>query len=706
MADYRLHAQIISRSEGKSAVAAAAYRASERILDERTGDIKDFTRKSGVLYTEILTPGNAPEWMRNRASLWNAVEHREDKSTRRSTAQLARELQLSLPHELTHEQRIELARDFIKKEFVEHGIVADIAFHAPSRNGDARNYHAHVLLTLREIRPDGFGKKARLWERQELTSKRKSWNQFEAERLVEWRRLWAVYENRALARYGHKQRVDHRRLEDQGIDREPTTHIGPDANEMERRGIDSDRGNQNRRIKAANDDLALLKKELTESEKRLAELRRQLAAERMEQIQNTVRTADTVWEKVEQRQAQAGRLQPQGSKPPSHPEDSTRPVSAGGKAPSMPDNLSQKQKAATPESIQQTLDAEQKRQDDAIAAELKRQEDARREQDQLRDALIAADEKLKELGRIYREAQEFRERLIQQSRELDAAHLAHELQMEKQIHLEKPILENPVETYLKERSTAIEDRRQELLDKRDRGYLEGDIRDAGTRYAQALHHNYDFGDPFQSLAKCAIAEHAAFRNDQDLLSAEIAKTADPKAREALEIRRKIEGYEYLMITGDRIAAQSEIITGRLSSDEAKRMRGLVHGKDILDENGKKVGFEDGYKQKAHQLRQQYRDLQAERTAPKKEQTLDQLIKEQDEKQKAKEQQQKNKAPERQTKQEKESAAPEKRQTLDDIIKKQDDQRKEKERQEREKDSERQKQQERERELQRERDRER
>ena len=168
------------------------------------------------------------------------------------------------------------------------------------RRGDDRNHHAHILLTLREVGPEGFGKKARLWEQQPLT-KRKSWKQFETERLVEWRRLWAVYENRALEKYGFEARVDHRSLKDQGIDREPTQHLGPDAQAMEDRGIRTDLGDENRRIKARNDNMALLKKELAESEERLTDLKRQLVAERMEQIEKSVQAADALWNKAEER---------------------------------------------------------------------------------------------------------------------------------------------------------------------------------------------------------------------------------------------------------------------------------------------------------------------------------------------------------------------------------------------------------------------
>src|ERR1700691_2827619 len=127
---YRFSAAIVCRSLGQSAVAAAAYRAGDTVHDERTGEIKDYSRRSwSVLYTQILTPENAPQWMREHQRLWNWVEQREDRSTKRGTAQLARNIELSLPHELTHEQRVELVCEFVKAEFVARGMVADIAIH-------------------------------------------------------------------------------------------------------------------------------------------------------------------------------------------------------------------------------------------------------------------------------------------------------------------------------------------------------------------------------------------------------------------------------------------------------------------------------------------------------------------------------------------------------------------------------------------------
>jgi hypothetical protein len=262
-------------------------------------------------------------------------------------------------------------------------------------------------------------------------------------------------------------------------------------------------------------------------------------------------------------------------------------------ASTMPDAQSEAQKIAA----------------EAIRKEAERQDQARKDQDKLQEALIAEDEHLKELGRKYLE---HRDRLVQQAKELEA--LNKKILQEIEDRFQK---QNPFESYVNEVGRAVQDKREEITENRDRRYLEGDIRDSGTRYSQALHQHYDSGDPYQSLAKAAMAEHASFRTDQALLSEQIAKTADPKAREALEIRRKIEGYEYLMITGERIAVQSELITGRLNSEEAAKMRAAVRGEIIKDEKGNKIAF-PGYTQEAENLRFDYRNLQAERAAPAKE----------------------------------------------------------------------------------------
>ena len=217
VADFRLSAQIIKRSDGRSATAAAAYRASVHLNDERTGTSHNYTRKAGTLHAEIMTPDNTPEWMRDRAQLWNAVE----KVERRKDAQLAREVQLSLPHELTDKQRLELARQFVADQFVSKGMIADLAIHAPNEKGDERNHHAHVMLTMRDITADGFGKKNRDWNNRDVIGL--------------WREKWAEHQNQALERNGHAERVDHRSYAEQGIDKEPTQHRGNDATEIERK---------------------------------------------------------------------------------------------------------------------------------------------------------------------------------------------------------------------------------------------------------------------------------------------------------------------------------------------------------------------------------------------------------------------------------------------------------------------------------------
>ncbi len=200
MAIYHLRATMISRSAGRSATAAAAYRVGERIEDHRTGLTFDYRARGGVDHVETLAPANAPAWVQDRAALWNAVEAVET----RKNSQVAREIRVALPAELDHGQRVELVREFCQREFVARGMVADIALHAPGREGDDRNHHAHILLTTREIGPEGFGAKNRDWNAVEM--------------LEGWREAWARDSNRALERCGHDERIDHRTLEAQRIE--------------------------------------------------------------------------------------------------------------------------------------------------------------------------------------------------------------------------------------------------------------------------------------------------------------------------------------------------------------------------------------------------------------------------------------------------------------------------------------------------------
>jgi ATP-dependent exoDNAse (exonuclease V) alpha subunit len=244
MAIYRLSASVVKRSAGRSATASAAYRAAEHIADERTGLAFDYRRKRGVVHTEIIAPAGTPASLSSRGQLWNAVEQGE----KRKDAQLAREIILALPHELTDAQRVGLVQEFARAEFVGQGMIADIAIHAPDRKADNRNHHAHVLLTMRELTGDGFGKKVRDWN--------------DTERLEAWRAHWADMINRHLERAGHAARVDHRSLEDRGIDREPEPKQGPIATEMERAGRPSHAGDDRRAAQARNEERAQIATEL------------------------------------------------------------------------------------------------------------------------------------------------------------------------------------------------------------------------------------------------------------------------------------------------------------------------------------------------------------------------------------------------------------------------------------------------------------
>ena len=234
MAIFHFPVSIVSRGKGQSAVAKAAYNAREKLENEKTGELHDYTRAEGLAFSGIFAPKDAPDWVQDREKLWSEVERVEN----RKNSQLARSIEIGLPHELTEEQRRQLVTDFVRENFVRHGMIADVAIHRPDRDGDERNHHAHVLLTMREIGPDGFG------------AKRREWNS--KEQLETWRENWARTANRYLERHGHEARIDHRSLEAQGIDREPTQHLGPKATQLERSGEQSERGDINRDIEARN----------------------------------------------------------------------------------------------------------------------------------------------------------------------------------------------------------------------------------------------------------------------------------------------------------------------------------------------------------------------------------------------------------------------------------------------------------------------
>lgn len=237
MAIYHCSIKPISRSNGRSSTAAAAYRAGVCIADKRTGEVHDYTRKKGVEYTELILPEGVSL---DREQLWNAAEIFE----KRKDARVAREFEIALPVELTKEQRRELATGFAHHLVEQYGVAADVALHEPNRKGDQRNHHAHILITTRKISVHGFGEKADL-EREDKKL-RELGRPSGRKQIEELRADWATRCNAALERAGHEARVSHKSLEAQRIEREPTRHLGPAATAMERRGIQTERGNLNR----------------------------------------------------------------------------------------------------------------------------------------------------------------------------------------------------------------------------------------------------------------------------------------------------------------------------------------------------------------------------------------------------------------------------------------------------------------------------
>jgi len=221
MAIFHLNIQILGRGAGKSALAASAYRAGDKLQDNTIaaaayrsggelnikGKTHNYTRKKGVVYTEIILPDSAPVEYQNRNTLWNAVELSE----KRKDAQVAREVMVALPREFDLQENIEVTRAFVQENFVDKGMIADIAIH----DKGAGNPHAHIMLTTRQVSKAGFGNKNRDWNNKA--------------HLETWRERWAAACNQRLPQ---EKRIDHRTLEAQGIDREPTVHEGRNADRI------------------------------------------------------------------------------------------------------------------------------------------------------------------------------------------------------------------------------------------------------------------------------------------------------------------------------------------------------------------------------------------------------------------------------------------------------------------------------------------
>jgi len=236
MAIYHLSVQIISRDQGKSCVAAAAYRSGKKLHDERQDLNHDYTKKQGI-ESEFIVPLDAPSWANDRERLWNEV----DKAETRCNSRTAREINIALPIELSKEQQKETVRDYVKKYFVDKGMVADVCFHF----NDDNNPHCHIMLTTREIDHEGFTKKNREWDKKV--------------RVIEWRKEWEVMTNMVLKDHGIDARITCESHKNLGNEKIPTIHEGYVAREMEKNGKVSERVNQNRSIKDYNNTVTDLR---------------------------------------------------------------------------------------------------------------------------------------------------------------------------------------------------------------------------------------------------------------------------------------------------------------------------------------------------------------------------------------------------------------------------------------------------------------
>ena len=263
MALYHFHVTQIKRSEGRTAVASAAYRAGEKLHNLWDGETHDYTKKGGVILAEIMLPEYAPERFFDRSTLWNEVEQVE----KNYNAQLAYSFDMALQNEFSLEENIELAREFVQKYFVSDGMICDLGVHQPDKEeGGIPNPHFHVLAPIRPLNEDGtWGAKQRreyhLDENGNRIKKENGGWEFDAvsttnwgrpETLNMWRQAWADIVNDKFREKGLECRIDHRSYVNQGLDLIPTVHEGPQIRKMEKKGIRTEKGELNRWIKATN----------------------------------------------------------------------------------------------------------------------------------------------------------------------------------------------------------------------------------------------------------------------------------------------------------------------------------------------------------------------------------------------------------------------------------------------------------------------
>jgi len=234
------HASVkaFSRAKGHSAVAAAAYRSGDVLVDQRTGEVHDYSRKGGTDESFILAPNNAPQWVMDRERLWNEAERIET----RKNSQVAREVLVALPLELNHKERLELVVEYVNTVFTNKGIVCDIGMH----DVESHNPHAHIMFTNRAITYEGFAEKIKQPKDRNLYFEQRR------EELAEIRQTWTALTNLKLEGVGSEFRIDHRSYKDRGIDQVPTTHLGKAANQLKQRNVESINVNVNAATKELN----------------------------------------------------------------------------------------------------------------------------------------------------------------------------------------------------------------------------------------------------------------------------------------------------------------------------------------------------------------------------------------------------------------------------------------------------------------------
>ena len=267
---YHCSVKTMSRSAGRSVVAAAAYRLGERLHETEVDQTHDYRRRGGVLEKLTLAPADAPAWAHDPERLWNMANAAET----RKNSTLAREVELALPATVTAEARVGIVRDFSQHLVDRYGVAVSVGIHEPSRGGDQRNHHAHILFTTRRMEPDGLGAKTRVLDDRKTGP----------HEVVHLRALACDLINDALADAGSDERVDHRSFATRGIEQEPTTHLGPAGKALERREERSDRAAINDEIATENSFLDVLVAELAAIDAEIAEAEEQKLDDRFGEL--------------------------------------------------------------------------------------------------------------------------------------------------------------------------------------------------------------------------------------------------------------------------------------------------------------------------------------------------------------------------------------------------------------------------------------